>query len=78
MAMPQSALGDRKKFELVEELKTVRRLGEQLDAEMLLYLLDMAIVEASAEAGACNDNLAGPVTRLGTDSPRSLPATLVR
>jgi hypothetical protein len=74
MAMPQLALGGRKIFELAEELKRVRRLAEQLDAEMLLYLLDMAIVEASAKAGACNDNLTGPVTRLGTYSPRSLPA----
>ena len=65
-------------FDLVEELKRVRRLAQQVDDGMLLYLLDMAIVEASKKAGACNDNLAGPVTRLGTDSPRSLPATLVR
>jgi hypothetical protein len=45
-------------FELVEELERVRREAEQLDEEMLLYLLDMAIVEARAKAGAaCNDNL---------------------
>jgi hypothetical protein len=50
-------------FELVEELERVRREAEQLDEGMLLYLLDMAIVEARAKAGACNDNLYAPIKR---------------
>jgi len=51
---------DRKMFDLIHELKRVRRLAEQVDDGMLLYLLDMAIVEARAKAGAGNDNLIAP------------------
>jgi hypothetical protein len=60
-------------FELVDELKRVRRLAEQLDAETLLYLLDLAIIEASAKADAYNVNLAAPITRSRADSLRRLP-----
>jgi hypothetical protein len=47
-------------FKLIEELKRVRRLAEQLDDGMLLYLLDMAIVEASEKAGVAKDKVATP------------------
>jgi hypothetical protein len=33
-------------FDLTEELKRVRRFAEEVDDGILLYLLDMAIVEA--------------------------------
>jgi hypothetical protein len=45
-------------FELIEELKRVRQLAEQVDNEMLLYLLDIAVIEASAKVGVLNDNVA--------------------
>jgi hypothetical protein len=50
----------RQMFDLIEELKRVRRLAEQVDDGILLYLLDMAIVEARSKASACNDNLVAP------------------
>jgi hypothetical protein len=38
-------------FELIErELTRVRRMAEQADNELLLYLIDMAIIEANREA----------------------------
>ena len=49
-----------------DELKRVRRLAEDMDAETLLNLLDMAIVEARAKAGAGNDNLIAPDSVRGT------------
>jgi hypothetical protein len=64
-------------FDLVEELKKVRRLAEQVDDGMLLYLLDMAIVEASKKAGGCNDNLAAPITRAGAERLRSLASMAI-
>jgi hypothetical protein len=37
-------------FELIEiELTRVRRMAEQADNELLLYLIDMTIVEANRE-----------------------------
>jgi hypothetical protein len=42
-------------FDLVEELRRVRQLAEEVENEMVLYLIDMAIVEGSAEADASND-----------------------
>ena len=64
-------------FNLIEELKRVRRLAERLDEGMLLYLLDMAIVEARAKAGACNDKLYAPIKRSGAGFLRSLPSLAV-
>jgi hypothetical protein len=63
VAVQQSALGDKKMFELLEELKRVRQLAEQVDNGMLLYLIDMAIVEASAKANVLNDNVVRPKTK---------------
>ena len=52
-------------FELVEiELTRVRRMAEQAGDGFLLYLLDMAIIEANAKARASNENVATPVARL--------------
>jgi len=45
-------------FELIEiELTRVRRMAEQENDGFLLYLIDMAILEANAKARARNDSL---------------------
>ena len=51
-------LGYKRMFDLVEELKRVRQLAEQDENEVVLYLIDMAIVEASAIARALKVNVA--------------------
>ena len=49
-------------FELVEiELTRVRRMAEQTSDDLLLYMIDMAIIEANAKARASSDSLATPV-----------------
>jgi hypothetical protein len=50
-------LGGREMFELIEELKKVRRLAEEFGNGTLLYLLDMAIVEASEKASTLDHNV---------------------
>lgn len=50
-------------FGLVEiELTRVRRMAEQAGDGFLLYLIDMAIIEANAKARASNENDAAPVS----------------
>jgi len=45
-------------FELIEiELTRVRRMAEQENDGFLLYLIDMAILEANSKARARNDSL---------------------
>jgi hypothetical protein len=44
-------------LELVDKLKKARLLAEQMDEGMLLYLLDMAILEARAKADTFDDDL---------------------
>ena len=45
-------------LDLIEmDLTRVRRMAEQTDDGFLLYLIDMAILEANAKARACNDSL---------------------
>jgi len=39
------------------DLTRVRRMAEQTDDGFLLYLIDMAILEANAKARASNDSL---------------------
>ena len=53
-------MGDADKmFELVEiELTRVRRMAEQTSDDLLLYMIDMAIIEANAKARASSDSLA--------------------
>ena len=59
---------------LIKELKRVRRLAEQLDDGLLLYLLDVAIVEASEKAGVLEDKIATPKKLHGTTLAYNLRA----
>jgi hypothetical protein len=42
-------------LELMKQLKRARQLAAQVDHGMILYLLDMAILEANAKAVNCFD-----------------------
>ncbi len=49
-------------FKLVEiELIRIRKMAAQTEDDFLLYLIDMAIIEANAKDRASNDSLATPV-----------------
>jgi hypothetical protein len=45
-------------LDLIEELRRVRQFAENFENEMILCLVDIAVVDASAQAGALNDNAA--------------------
>jgi len=54
-------------FHLIEmDLTRVRRMAEQTDDGFLLYLIDMAILEANAKARASNDILETPADDEGS------------
>ncbi len=43
-------------FDLIEiELKRIRRMAEQENDSFLLYLIDLASIEANAKACSCRD-----------------------
>jgi hypothetical protein len=45
-------------FDLIEiELTRVRRMAERADGEFLVYLIDMAIIEANAKARSPDNSL---------------------
>ena len=62
-------------FELVEiELTRVRRMAEQTSDDLLLYMIEMAIIEAKAKARASSDSLATPVVEHNEVFERKLMA----
>ncbi len=62
-------------FDLIEiELTRVRRMAEQTDDAFLLYLIDIAIIEANAKARSDKVGLETMIPRpLGRDDQRFAP-----
>ncbi len=51
-------------FDLIEiELTRVRRMAERAGDAFLLYLIDLAVIDANAKARAGNDNFATPLAK---------------